>query len=131
MSDEKKIEDVARDAIAAQSDYIESNTDPERSLNGKIARLPDAIREELNQRLFDGQGGPEILAWLNDLPAVKEILARHFGAEPIKQQNLSAWRLKGYQRWRREKQNVLSAEKLGEYACKLTRAAGSCHSNRG
>ncbi len=39
--------------------------------NGNIARLPRAIRDELNRRVDDGQTGKEILPWLNGLPEVK------------------------------------------------------------
>ncbi len=34
--------------------------------NGKIARLPRAIRDELNRRMGDGQTGQELLPWLNE-----------------------------------------------------------------
>ncbi len=39
--------------------------------NGKIARLPRAIRDELNRRMDDGQTGQELLPWLNGLPQAK------------------------------------------------------------
>ena len=39
--------------------------------NGKIARLPRAIRDELNRRMDDGQTGKELLPWLNGLPKSK------------------------------------------------------------
>jgi hypothetical protein len=45
--------------------------------NGKIARLPAAIREELNQRLLEGEQGKPLVAWLNGLPKVKESLGIH------------------------------------------------------
>lgn len=35
---------------------------------GKIARLPVAIREEVNRRLLDGEPASKILPWLNGLP---------------------------------------------------------------
>jgi hypothetical protein len=34
-----------------------------KSRNGKIARLPKKIRDQLNRRLQDGRLGPEILEW--------------------------------------------------------------------
>jgi hypothetical protein len=100
------------------------NPEHEHALTGKIARLPNDLREELNQRLLDGKEGPEILPWLNELPVVKEVLAAHFDGNPITKQNLCRWRQHGFQRWRTEKQDVVSAEKLGEYADKFTKAAG-------
>src|SRR5712692_3098289 len=35
---------------------------------GKIARLPLAIREQLNRRLQDGEIGKELVVWLNAAP---------------------------------------------------------------
>ncbi len=43
--------------------------------NGKIARLPLAIRLELNRRLDEGEQGKKLVAWLNGLPAVQAIVA--------------------------------------------------------
>jgi hypothetical protein len=42
--------------------------------NGKIARLPAAIREELNQRLFDGEPAKPLIEWLNGQPRVQAVL---------------------------------------------------------
>jgi len=33
--------------------------------NGKIARLPRAVRQELNRRLDEGEQGKKLVAWLN------------------------------------------------------------------
>ena len=66
---------------------------------GKIAHLPAEIRRELNTRLADGESGPALLTWLNSLDDVKAILARDFYARPIRTQNLSEWRLGGFQDW--------------------------------
>ena len=67
--------------------------------NGKIARLPHEIREELNQRLERSEKSPKLLAWLNDLPEVKEVLQEEFDGVPISKQNLSEWRGGGFQEW--------------------------------
>ncbi len=45
---------------------------------GKIARLPREIRDQLNQRLLDGQPGRRLVTWLNSLPEVKQVLATDF-----------------------------------------------------
>ena len=37
--------------------------------NGKIAHLPNHVREQLNLRLLDGETGRELAAWLNALPS--------------------------------------------------------------
>ena len=90
---------------------------------GKIARLPDDIREEINNRLLNGKTGADIVAWLNELPAVKEILAAQFGGAPINEVNLSNWRANGYQAWLTEKK-LNSMQKSGEYAARMADAAG-------
>jgi hypothetical protein len=70
-----------------------------RARRGKIARLPHAIREEINERLLNGLPGVEILAWLNALPEVRETLAKYFNGAPISEDNLSQWRRGGYVGW--------------------------------
>jgi hypothetical protein len=66
---------------------------------GKIAHLPRHLRDELSQRIDNGVPGPELLAWLNAEPDVKEILDQYFVGHPITKQNLSEWRQGGYQDW--------------------------------
>ena len=44
-----------------------------RTRRGKIARLPLAVREELNTRLRDGEEGKQLVLWLNGLPAILEM----------------------------------------------------------
>ena len=63
---------------------------------GKIARLPLALRTELNLRLADNEDGATLLNWLNASPDVKAILARDFGGEPLTKQNLYEWRNGGF-----------------------------------
>jgi hypothetical protein len=48
----------------------EHNEGKTMTRNGKIARLPAATREELNQRLLDGERGKHLVLWLNGLPQV-------------------------------------------------------------
>jgi hypothetical protein len=66
---------------------------------GKIARLPDAIREQLNQRILNGQPGKTLVAWLNSLPETKAVLKEHFGGARITQQNLSQHKANPYRCW--------------------------------
>jgi hypothetical protein len=66
---------------------------------GKIARLPEQIREQVNRRLQDGAGGPAITTWLNSMEEVKTVLAQQFGGREITASNLSDWRLGGYRDW--------------------------------
>ena len=67
--------------------------------NGKIARLPKEIREQLNQRLDDGKQGKDLVSWLNSLPEVQSVLATLFGGQAINKHNLSQWRKGGYREW--------------------------------
>lgn len=70
-----------------------------RARIGKIARLPLGIRDELNDRLADGEPGDSILRWLNGHPEVIKVLNKSFGGRPILKQNLSAWRRGGHEDW--------------------------------
>ncbi len=69
------------------------------SRNGKIAHLPRAIRDQLNQRLDDGQEAKELAAWLNSLPEVQAVLTTHFERRPINEVNLSQWKQGGFVNW--------------------------------
>jgi len=73
--------------------------EPMMSRIGKIARLPRDIREQLNRRLLDGQSGPDILQWVNDLPQCRQMLTQKFGGRPIDEGNLNEWRHGGYEEW--------------------------------
>ncbi|HVY71470.1 MAG TPA: hypothetical protein VHH73_16175 [Verrucomicrobiae bacterium] len=83
---------------------------------GKIACLPHLIREQLNLRLHDGETGPELLEWLNNLDEVKTILARNFGGKEINAPNLTAWRQGGYADWVAQGQALELARRLDEEA---------------
>ena len=84
------------------------------SRNGKIANLPNDIRELLNLRLLEGEIGKELVAWLNALPAVQSILASQFNASPISEVNLTLWRQGGYLQWLTERECFYSARALAE-----------------
>jgi len=72
---------------------------PVMTRKGKIARLPRDVRNELNRRLDNGEQGTHLLAWLNELPEVKRVLAEYFDGRPINDQNLSDWKAGGFQDW--------------------------------
>jgi hypothetical protein len=82
--------------------------------NGKIARLPRAVRQELNRRLDDGEQGKKLAAWLNALPEVQAIVAAEFGGKPIREQNLSEWKQGGYRDWVAQQQALEVARWLTE-----------------
>jgi hypothetical protein len=69
------------------------------SRNGKIARLPGPIREQINLRLQNGENGRDIIAWLNSNDEVKAVLANEFGGHEINDENLSQWKHGGYHDW--------------------------------
>jgi hypothetical protein len=93
------------------------------SRNGKIARLPKHIREQLNRRLEDGEQGDTLLEWLNGLPEVQEILKKQFGGMPINKQSLSQWRLGGHQDWLRHEESCRMVRQLAEEAGDLNTEA--------
>jgi hypothetical protein len=93
-----------------------------RYLTGKIARLPNDIREQVNRRLLDGQATADLLPWLNNLPAVKEILVAKFRGDPIKRQNIDSWRRTGYRLWLHEEQSTLRLQRLAGDARKISAA---------
>ena len=91
---------------------------------GKIARLPQAVRRELNLRLSDGAQGRQLVAWLNGLPEVMTVLERDFGGRVITEQNLSEWKQGGFNDWQRHQQTLECVRLAGEQAQELTAEAG-------
>jgi len=69
---------------------------------GKISRLLREIREQVNQKLDAGEPGNRLVAWLNELPAVRVLLAAEFGGGAINEQNLTNWKQGGFREWRME-----------------------------
>jgi len=71
---------------------------------GKIARLPLALRTELNLRLAQNVDGARLLEWLNAIPGVPAFLANDFAGEPISKQNLYEWRQGGFLEWQTQQE---------------------------
>ena len=90
---------------------------------GKIARLPPAIRKQLNCRLQAGEVGKDLIVWLNSLPEAQAVLKRKFSARPISEQNLSEWKQGGYVEWERHEESFALVEQLTDEAGDLTVAA--------
>jgi hypothetical protein len=63
-----------------------------RAGNGKIARLPKQLRDEILQRLKGGQTAKIIIAWLSGLVEVTAILEAQFSGKPISEINLFNWK---------------------------------------
>ena len=93
--------------------------------NGKIANLPNDIREQLNLRLLEGETGRDLAAWLNGLPAVQSILTSQFNASPISEVNLTLWRQGGYLQWFTERECFDSARAFAYGDCKLAKTGFS------
>ncbi len=84
------------------------------SRRGKIARLPNEVREELNRRLLDGASGKSVVEWLNSLPAARAVLRAEFGGKPIRKQNLSEWMHGGYRDWLKTEVAMAEVRRLVE-----------------
>jgi len=82
--------------------------------NGKIARLPKPIREEINQRLANGATAHSLLDWLNSLPEVQAVVQSEFDGHPVSDQNLSQWRKGGYEDWLRHQEALEVVQLLYE-----------------
>jgi hypothetical protein len=93
------------------------------SRRGKIARLPNQLRNQLNHRLEDGEPAGSLLAWLNNHPEVQAVLKAQFGERPITEQNLSEWRKGGYLDWLRHEENCALVSRLAKDANGLEVAA--------
>jgi hypothetical protein len=87
--------------------------------NGKIARLPKTIRDELNRRLDNNEQGKGLVAWLNSLPEVYAIIKSDFGGKPIREQNLSEWKKGGYADWQKRQEILGWLNQLKEDAAEV------------
>src|SRR6187455_443739 len=65
----------------------------------KIAKLPPALREEVNERLERSDTAASITEWLNALPDVQKMLKNSFNGDPINDQNITNWRRSGFAAW--------------------------------
>jgi len=93
--------------------------------NGKIANLPNDIREQLNLRLLEGETGRELAAWLNALPEVQSVLGSQFNGASISEVNLTHWRQGGYLQWLTERECFDSARALDDAECHLAKTGFS------
>jgi DNA repair exonuclease SbcCD ATPase subunit len=91
--------------------------------NGKIARLPKHIRDELARRIDNGEQGKDLVEWLDALPAVQNVLKEQFGGRPVNEQNLSEWKQGGYREWLRQQETRSLVSNLTEQSDDLDEAA--------
>ena len=92
------------------------------SRKGKIARLPSAIRDEVNRRLLEGQSGSKILPWLNSLPEAKAVLDEDFEGLLVTDQNLSEWRKGGFAEWLARREKLEATKELSQFAANVAKA---------
>jgi len=92
---------------------------------GKIARLPHALRDEINRRLLDGEASPQLLAWLNEQPAAIKIWEAHFDGQPASAENLSQWRQGGYKDWIDRRDRAEHLKTLSKFAGDLAKSGGN------
>jgi hypothetical protein len=85
-----------------------------RTRNGKIARLPLVIREKLNQRLRNGEPAQRLVAWLNGIPEVQELIGTEFEGHPLRDQNVSQWKRGGFREWSHRQEALQIVRELGK-----------------
>ena len=92
--------------------------------NGKIARLPRLVRDELNSRLDDGQQGTDVVQWLNAHPDVQRVLSGSFDGRPITEGNLTEWKQGGFLEWKRQQEACDWARIVAGEADQIAAASG-------
>ncbi len=97
--------------------------DPDNKRNGKIAKLPRPLRDQINRALDSGQSAVSIARGLNEIPQVKVMLEAHFGGKPISQQNLSEWKAGGYRDWQLRQELILQHEEFAANIHELSQTA--------
>jgi hypothetical protein len=98
--------------------------------NGKIARLPREVREELNRRLENGEPANGLAVWLNGLPEVRQVLQAQFGGRAINDNNVSEWKGGGYREWQEQQEKRGLLRQTREEARELAEATDGAESNR-
>lgn len=91
---------------------------------GKIARLPFRLREQVNLRLLDGQPYSKIISWLHTEPEALAVLDDYFNEAPFNPQNLSEWKQGGFARWKQQRDQVHRTAALADRLAKIVEASG-------
>ena len=95
-----------------------------RPRRGKIAKLPADLRAELCKRMHDGQGGPQLLPWLNNHARVRPILQAQFAGADINDQNLTEWRQGGFMDWIDEREKLDALKEISLLAGDAAKSGG-------
>ena len=80
-----------------------------RRRNGKVARLPKAIRERINQMMADGRVYLHIIAELGE------------DGKTLNEDSLANWKSGGYAEWLKEQRELEEMRLTQEYAVDLAR----------
>jgi len=94
-----------------------------RAYRSKIGRLPFALRNELNERIRDGEVGTRLVAWLNTTKEFKAV-QRTEKCDPINAQNLTEWRGAGYKAWLADQEKSAWMRGAAELARTIAVATG-------
>lgn len=81
--------------------------------NGKIARLPKTIRDQINNWILDGVTYPDIIQRLGE-----------YGKD-LKPDNLSQWKKRGYQDWLRQREWLEHLASKSEFSADILAAPDS------
>jgi len=95
-----------------------------RTRNGKIARLPQAIREQLNRRLDDGEQARRLVGWINSMPEAQAVFKSDFGGRAVNEQNLSGWKQGGFRDWQKQQERRATVRQLTDDSKELDADAG-------
>src|SRR5687767_1835136 len=78
--------------------------------HGKVARLPKAVREQVNLQLDEGKSYPEIIDWLTTN-----------GHPDFNPENIRQWKEGGFEDWLKHQDQLSEFEKLRELAIDVAR----------
>jgi hypothetical protein len=70
----------------------------------------------------NGEEGPALLQWLNQLPDVQKTLKESFEGVPISKQNLSEWRQGGFMEWHMRNELMYHAGELSDTCFEMERS---------
>ena len=88
----------------------------QRARNGKIARLPFVLREEINRRMRDNTPRRDIIAWLHQDHADALKAA---GIATVPPRSLSSWRIGGHKDWLRQQERLEEMKARREFAFEI------------
>lgn len=91
---------------------------------GKLQTAPLAIREEVCQRLLNGEGGPQILPWLEGNAQMQAHLAARFAGAQVSDKNLTDFRQGYYTKWLSRRAATERQMALNEYSMQVISASG-------